>query len=165
VKKPHWDALIFLDVRSRRDLHTLAFFSCQNDKRRDLAPGHGSAHAPPPLLIVRVVVVEDEAWSSGRGVPPAVVVASLVARALPLVARALPLVARPLLLEARPLLLEARPLPLVGGAPCGLLLGGDEVYDGRDDGAVLGLGVVPVHGRRVADLLLQQDVQRPLQTL
>lgn len=39
-------------------------------------------------------------------------------------------------------------------AACRLLLGGDEVYDGCDDGAVFGLPVLPVHGSGVANLLL-----------
>lgn len=50
-------------------------------------------------------------------------------------------------------------------AASGFLLGGDEVDDGRDDGAVLGLAVLPVHRRRVPDFLLQQGVQLFLQTL
>lgn len=45
------------------------------------------------------------------------------------------------------------------GAAGGLLLGGDEVYDGRDDGTVFGLAVLPVHGSGVADLLLEQRIQ------
>lgn len=53
----------------------------------------------------------------------------------------------------------------VVAAAAGFLLGGDEVDDGRDDGAVLGLPVVPVHRRRAADLLLQQRVQLLLQAL
>lgn len=52
-----------------------------------------------------------------------------------------------------------------GAAASGFLLGGDEVDDGRDDGAVLGLAVLPVHRRRVPDFLLQQGVQLFLQTL
>lgn len=48
-----------------------------------------------------------------------------------------------------------RPRPVVVfTAACGLLLGGDEVYDGRDDSAVFGLTVVPVHGSWIADFLL-----------
>lgn len=52
-----------------------------------------------------------------------------------------------------------------GGGGGGFLLGGDEVDDGCDDGAVLGLPVLPVHRRRVPDLLLQQGVQLFLQAL
>lgn len=47
----------------------------------------------------------------------------------------------------------------------GLLLGGDEVYDGCNDSAVFGLTVVPVHRSGVTDLLLQQRIQLFLQTL
>ena len=139
----------------------------------------------PLIVIVVVVIFEDETWSSGCIAQPPVVAIGLVARPFGLVAGPAPLVAGPAPLVARPAPLVAGPAPLVAGplrlvagplclvagplclvAPCRpLLLGGDEVYDGRDDGAVLGLAVLLVHRGRAADLLLQQDVQLPLQTL
>ena len=47
-------------------------------------------------------------------------------------------------------------------AACGLLLGGDEVYDGCDDSTVFGLTVLPVYRSRVTDFLLQQRIQLSL---
>ena len=140
-------------------------------------------HTPLIVIVVVIVVFEDETWSSGCIAQPAVVAVGLVARSFrlvagpaPLVAGPAPLVAGPAPMVARALRLVARALRLVAvslvAGPLSLvaprsplLLGGDEVYDGRDDGAVLGLPVVPVHRGRVADLLLQQDVQLPLKTL
>lgn len=46
-----------------------------------------------------------------------------------------------------------------------LLLSGDEVDDGADDGAVFGLTVLPVHRSRILNFLLQQGVQLLFQTL
>ena len=40
-------------------------------------------------------------------------------------------------------------------AACRLLLGGDEVYDGCDDGTVFGLAALPVDWSGVTDLFLQ----------
>lgn len=59
-----------------------------------------------------------------------------------------------------------RPRPaVVLAAACRPFLRSDEVYDGRDDSAVLGLAVLPIHRSRVTDFVLQQRVQLSLQTL
>lgn len=59
-----------------------------------------------------------------------------------------------------------RPRPaVVLAAACGPFLGSDKVYDGRDDSAVFGLAVLPIHRSWVTDFVLQQRVQLSLQTL
>lgn len=62
-------------------------------------------------------------------------------------------------LEVQVLSSRGRRCVVAFAAAGGLLLSGDEVDDGADDGAVLGLAVLPVHRSRVENFLLQQGIQ------